>query len=34
MASPPFNGTHVLIAVSQTSNPTGKWNLYSLDTTR
>jgi hypothetical protein len=27
------NGTHVLIAVSQTSNPTGKWNLYSLDTT-
>ena len=29
----PVNGTHVLIAVSQTSNPTGKWNLYSLDTT-
>ena len=27
------NGTHVLIAVSRTSNPTGKWNLYSLDTT-
>jgi hypothetical protein len=27
------NGTHVLIAVSQTSNPTGKWNLYSVDTT-
>ena len=27
------NGTHVLIAVSQTSDPTGKWNLYSLDTT-
>jgi hypothetical protein len=29
----PVNGTHVLIAVSQTSNPTGKWNLYSVDTT-
>ena len=28
----PFNRTHVLIAVSQTSNPTGKWNLYSMDT--
>ena len=28
----PFNRTHVLIAVSQTSNPTGKWNLYSIDT--
>ena len=28
----PFNRTHVLIAVSQTSDPTGKWNLYSLDT--
>jgi hypothetical protein len=27
------NGTHVLIAASQTSDPTGKWNLYSLDTT-
>jgi hypothetical protein len=27
------NGTHVLIAVSRTSDPTGKWNLYSLDTT-
>jgi hypothetical protein len=29
----PVNGTHVLIAVSQTSNPTGSWNLYSVDTT-
>ena len=29
---PPFNRTHVLIAVSQTSNPAGKWNLYSIDT--
>jgi hypothetical protein len=28
----PFNRTHVLIAISQTSNPTGSWNLYSLDT--
>jgi hypothetical protein len=28
----PVNGTHVLIAVSQTSNPTGNWNLYSVDT--
>jgi hypothetical protein len=28
----PFNRTHVLIAVSQTSNPTGSWNLYSIDT--
>jgi hypothetical protein len=28
----PFNRTHVLIAVSQTSDPTGKWNLYSMDT--
>ena len=28
----PFNRTHVLIAVSLTSNPTGKWNLYSVDT--
>jgi hypothetical protein len=27
------NGTHVLIAVSQTSNPTGGWNLYSVNTT-
>ena len=27
------NGTHVLIAVSQTSDPTGRWNLYSVDTT-
>jgi hypothetical protein len=29
----PVNGTHVLIAVSQTSSPTGNWNLYSVDTT-
>jgi hypothetical protein len=29
----PVNGTHVLIAVSQTSDPTGNWNLYSVDTT-
>ena len=28
----PFNRTHVLIAVSKTSNPTGTWNLYSMDT--
>ena len=28
----PFNRTHVLIAVSVTSDPTGKWNLYSVDT--
>ena len=28
----PFNRTHVLIAVSRTSNPTGSWNLYSIDT--
>jgi hypothetical protein len=28
----PFNRTHVLIAVSQTSDPTGNWNLYSVDT--
>jgi hypothetical protein len=28
----PFNRTHVLIAVSQTSDPTGSWNLYSIDT--
>ena len=28
----PFNRTHVLIAISQTSDPTGSWNLYSLDT--
>src|SRR5215813_1776282 len=28
----PFNRTHVLIAVSQTSDPTGTWNLYSFDT--
>jgi hypothetical protein len=31
-AQAPFNRTHVLIAVSQTSNPTGAWNLFSLDT--
>jgi hypothetical protein len=29
----PVNGTHVLIAVSQTSDPTGSWNLYKVDTT-
>jgi hypothetical protein len=29
----PFNRTHVLIAVSQTSDPTGAWNLFSVDTT-
>lgn len=29
----PVNGTHVLVAVSQTSDPTGAWNLYSVDTT-
>jgi hypothetical protein len=29
----PFNRTHVLIAVSQTSDPTGAWNLYSVNTT-
>jgi hypothetical protein len=28
----PFNRTHILIAVSQTSDPTGTWNLYSFDT--
>jgi hypothetical protein len=28
----PFNRTHVLIAVSVTSDPRGKWNLYSVDT--
>ena len=28
----PPTRTHVLIAVSQTSDPTGNWNLYSLDT--
>ena len=28
----PFNRTHVLIAVSHTSDPTGTWNLYSFDT--
>lgn len=29
---PFFQRSHTLIAVSQTSNPTGAWNLYSLDT--
>src|SRR5262249_15479130 len=29
---PFFQRGHVLIAVSQTSDPTGAWNLYSLDT--
>src|SRR5579872_1096122 len=29
----PVNGTHVMIAVSQTSDPTGNWNLYTVDTT-
>ena len=29
----PVNGTHVLIAVSQASDPTGSWNLYTVDTT-
>ena len=29
----PVNGTHVLIAVSQTGDPTGSWNLYTVDTT-
>jgi hypothetical protein len=29
---PFFQRSHVLIAVSQTSDPTGTWNLYSLDT--
>jgi len=28
----PFNRTHVLVAVSQTSDPTGTWNLFSFDT--
>jgi hypothetical protein len=28
----PFNRTHVLIAVSQSSDPTGMWNLFSVDT--
>ncbi|HVY93140.1 MAG TPA: hypothetical protein VHA14_10340, partial [Bryobacteraceae bacterium] len=27
------NHSHVLIAVSQTSNPTGAWNFFSIDTT-
>ena len=29
---PPLNRTHVFIAVSQTGDPTGAWNLYSIDT--
>ena len=29
---PFFQRSHTLIAVSQTSDPTGAWNLYSLDT--
>jgi hypothetical protein len=29
---PFFQRGHVLIAISQTSDPTGAWNLYSLDT--
>jgi hypothetical protein len=29
---PFFSRGHVLIAVSRTSNPTGLWNLYSMDT--
>src|SRR5207245_11504781 len=28
----PLEPTHALIAVSRTSNPTRKWNLYSIDT--
>src|SRR6185369_13719840 len=28
----PFNRTHVLIAISVTSDPRGSWNLYSIDT--
>jgi hypothetical protein len=28
---PPFNRTHILIAVSQTSDPTGSWNLFTID---
>jgi hypothetical protein len=30
---PFFQPSHVLIAVSQTSDPTGAWNLYSVNTT-
>jgi hypothetical protein len=29
---PFFQRSHILIAVSRTANPTGMWNLYSLDT--
>lgn len=28
---PPVNRTHVLISVSQTSDPTGSWNLFTID---
>ena len=28
----PFNRTHVLLAVSQSADPTGAWNLFSIDT--
>ncbi len=28
---PPANRTHLLIAVSQTSDPTGSWNLFTID---
>ena len=31
-AQPPFNRTHVLLAVSQTADPTKAWNLFSFDT--
>jgi hypothetical protein len=31
-AQAPINRTHVLFAVSRTSDPTGAWNLFSLDT--
>ena len=31
--APFFQPSHVLIAVSQTSDPTGAWNLYSVNTT-
>ncbi|MGN6173098.1 MAG: hypothetical protein ACTHPS_09120 [Streptosporangiaceae bacterium] len=29
---PFFQRSHVLVAVSRTGNPTGRWNLYSIDT--
>src|SRR5258708_3783601 len=28
---PPVNRTHILIAVSQTGDPTGSWNLFTID---